>query len=128
MDKLTEQQDRLLGKLLMHSPNEETTQFILHVIGENNWTRDVLSNCETDHLTIEQEELFESLGGGYSLDVIHEIYEEVQIERAIKEQLKSLKVTPYLYENKEYLSALREGREIYEGINIEQIKNSLVMD
>lgn len=128
MDKLTEQQDRLLGKLLMHSPNEETTQFILHVIGENNWTRDVLSNCETDHLTIEQEELFESLGGGYSLDVIHEIYEEVQIESAIKEQLKALKVTPYLYENKEYLSALREGREICEGIDIEKIKDSLVVD
>lgn len=125
MEKLTEQQDRLLGELLTSSPNEETTQFILRIIGENNWTRGVLSNCETDHLTIEQEELFESLGGGYSFDGI---YEELEIENAIREQLKSLNATSYLYDNSDYLSDLREGKEIYEGIDVEEIKNRLIAD
>ena len=65
MDKLTEQQERIIKELLHRSKSEEFTQFILKTIQEHNWSRGMLSNC-VRHLTHEQKILYESLGGGFS--------------------------------------------------------------
>ena len=122
MDKLTKQQERGICKLLHHTHTEEMTQHILNTIGRKNWTRDVLSECSYDYLTEEQEDLFESLGGGYTSEEIDEILYNDDVNFEISEKLKEQGVTKYLYENEEYLNDIREGRIICEGINVEEIK------
>ena len=126
MDKLTKQQERGICKLLHHTHTEEMTQHILNTIGKVNWTRDILSECSYDYLTEEQEDLFESLGGGYTCEEIDEILHNDDINFEISEKLKEQGVTKYLYENEEYLDEIREGRIICEGINVEEIKNMLL--
>lgn len=126
MEKLTKQQERGICKLLHHTHTEEMTQHILNTIGRKNWTRDILSECSYDYLTEEQEDLFESLGGGYTCEEIDEILLIDDINFEISEKLKEQGVTKYLYENEEYLNEIREGRIICEGINVEEIKNMLL--
>ncbi len=124
MEKLTKEQERGICKLLHHTHNEEMTQHILNTIGRNNWTRDILSEC-SGLMTEEQEDLFESLGGGYTSEEIDEILHNDDINFEISEKLKDQGVTRYLYENEEYLDEIREGRIICEGIDIDEIKNML---
>lgn len=126
MDKLTKQQERGICKLLHHTHTEEMTQHILNTIGKVNWTRDILSECSYDYMTEEQEDLFESLGGGYTSEEIDEILYNDDINFEISEKLKEQGVTKYLYENEEYLNDIREGKIICEGINVEEIKNMLL--
>lgn len=124
MERLTQQQLDGICILLHHTHSEEITQHILETIGRENWTRDVLSECG-GLMTEEQEDLFESLGGGYTIEEIDEICHIDDINFEISEKLKEQGVTKYLYENEDYLNEIREGRIICEGINIEEIKNSL---
>lgn len=124
MEKLTREQERGICKLLHHTHNEEMTQHILNTIGKVNWTRDILSECG-GLMTEEQEELFESLGGGYTSEEIDEILHIDDVNFEISEKLKEQGVTKYFYENEEYLNDIREGRIVYEGINVEDIKNML---
>ena len=126
MDKLTKQQERGICKLLHHTHTEEMTQHILNTIGRDNWTRDILSECSYDYMTVEQEDLFESLGGGYTSEEIDKILYNDDVNFEISEKLKEQGVTKYLYENEEYLNDIREGRIICEGINVEEIKNMLL--
>ena len=70
--------------------------------------------------------LFESLGGGYTCEEIDEIIYNDNINFEISEKLKEQGVIKYLYENEDYLNDIREGRIIYEGIDIEEIKNMLL--
>ena len=102
------------------------TQHILNTIGKVNWTRDILSECSYDYMTEEQEDLFESLGGGYTCEEIDEILHNDDINFEISEKLKEQGVTKYLYENEEYLNDIREGKIICESINVEEIKNMLL--
>ena len=125
MEKLTREQERGICKLLHHTHNEEMTQHILNTIGKHNWTRDILSECG-GLMTEEQEDLFESLGGGYTLDEIDEILLNDDINFEISEKLKEQGVIKYLYENEDYLNDIREGRVICEGIDIEDIKNMIM--
>lgn len=126
MDKLTREQERGICKLLHYTHNKEITQHILNTIGKVNWTRDILSECSYDYMTKEQEDLFESLGGGYTCEDIDKILLIDDINYEISEKLKEQGVTKYLYENEEYLNDIREGRIVCEGINIEEIKNMLL--
>ena len=126
MDKLTKQQERGICKLLHHTHTEEMTQHILNTIGRDNWTRDILSECSYDYMTVEQEDLFESLGGGYTSEEIDKILYNDDVNFEISEKLKEQGATKYLYENEEYLNDIREGRIICEGINVEEIKNMLL--
>ena len=121
MDKLTKQQERGICKLLHHTHTEEMTQPILNTIGRDNWTRNILSECG-GLMTEEQEDLFESLGGGYTCEEIDEILHYDDINFDISEKLKEQGVTKYLYENEEYLNDIRDGKFIYEGIDVEDIK------
>ena len=125
MEKLTKQQLDGICELLHHTHNEEMTQYILNTIGNENWTRDILSECG-GLMTEEQEDLFESLGGGYTIEEIDEILHNDDINFEISEKLKEQGVTKSLYENEEYLNDIREGRIICEGINVEEIKNMLL--
>ena len=125
MEKLTRQELDGICELLHHTHTEEMTQHILNTIGRKNWTRDILSECSYDYLTEEQEDLFESLGGGYTSDEIDEHLHNDDINFEISEKLKEQGVTRYLYENEEYLDEIREGRIICEGIDIDEIKNML---
>lgn len=124
MDKLKKEQLDGICELLHHTHSEEMTQYILNTIGKDNWTRDVLSECG-GLMTEEQEDLFESLGGGYSSEEIDEILLIDDINYEISERLKEQGVTKYLYENEDYLNEIREGRIICEGIDVERIKNML---
>ena len=124
MERLTQQQLDGICILLHHTHSEEITQHILETIGRENWIRDVLSECG-GLMTEEQEDLFESLGGGYTIEEIDEICHIDDINFEISEKLKEQGVTKYLYENEDYLNEIREGRIICEGINVEEIKNSL---
>lgn len=126
MEKLTKEQERGICKLLNHTNSKEMTQYILNTIGKVNWTRDILSECSYDYMTEEQEDLFESLGGGYTSEEIDEILLIDDINYEISEKLKEQGVTKYLYENEEYLNDIREGKIICEGINVEEIKNMLL--
>lgn len=126
MDKLTRQQEDIICELLHHSHSEEVTQYILGRIGRENWTRGVLSSCAEFH-TLEQEDLYESLGGGYDADEIDKEILIDSINEEIVEQLKAQGVIHYLYENEDYIDAIRTGEIIVEGIDVEQIKK-LVID
>ena len=125
MEKLTKQQERGICKLLHHTHTEEMTQHILNTIGRKNWTRDILSECSYDYLTGEQEDLFESLGGGYTDEEMDEFIESLSINEEIIERLKEQGVSKYLYENEEYLEEIRRGTIICEGINIDEIKKMI---
>jgi hypothetical protein len=125
MDKLTRKQEEGVYKLLHHIHDEKVTQHILEVLGKENWTRDILSECSYDYMTEEQEDLFESLGGGYTCEEIDEILHNDDINFEISEKLKEQGVTKYLYENEEYLNDIREGKIICEGIDVEEIKRNL---
>lgn len=122
MERLTQQQLDGICILLHHTHSEEITQHILETIGRKNWTRDVLSECG-GLMTEEQEDLFESLGGGYTIEEIDEICHIDDINFEISEKLKEQGVTKYLYENEDYLNEIREGRIVCEGINVEEKKN-----
>lgn len=123
MDKLTRKQEEGVYKLLHHIHDEKVTQHILEVLGKENWTRDILSEC--DYLTEEQEDLFESLGGGYTFEELEENLHNDDVKFEISEKLKEQGITKYLYENDEYLEEIREGRIICEGIDVEEIKRNL---
>ena len=126
MEKLTKQELDGICELLHHTHTEQMTQHILNTIGRDNWTRDILSECSYDYMTEEQEDLFESLGGGYTSEEIDEILYNDDVNFEISEKLKEQGVTKYLYENEEYLNDIREGKIICEGINVEEIKNMLL--
>ena len=121
MEKLTRQQEDGVCKLLHHIHDEEITQYILNVLGEKNWTRDILSECN-GQMTEEQEDLFESLGGGYTCEEMDEYIESLSINEEISDRLKEQGVTHFLYENEDYLNEIREGRIICEGIDVDEIK------
>lgn len=123
MDKLTRKQEEGVCKLLHHIHDEKVTQHILEVLGKENWTRDIL--CECDYLTDEQEDLFESLGGGYTCEEMDEFIESLSINEEIVERLKEQGVSHYLYENDEYIEDIRKGNIICEGIDVEEIKRNL---
>ena len=125
MDKLTRKQEEGVYKLLHHIHDEKVTQHILEVLGKENWTRDILSECSYDYMTEEQEDLFESLGGGYTCEEIDEILHNDDINFEISEKLKEQGVTKYLYENEEYIEDIRKGNIICEGIDVEEIKRNL---
>lgn len=124
MEKLTRQQEYVICKLLHYSKSEEFSQFILKTIGEHNWTRNILSDT-VDFLTEEQEDLYESLGGGYTDEEMDEFIESLSINEEIIERLKEQGVSKYLYENEEYLEEIRRGTIICEGINIDEIKKMI---
>ena len=124
MEKLTRQQEYVICKLLHYSKSEEFSQFILKTIGEHNWTRNILSDT-VEFLTEEQEDLYESLGGGYTDEEMDEFIESLSINEEIIERLKEQGVSKYLYENEEYLEEIRRGTIICEGINIDEIKKMI---
>lgn len=125
MEKLTKQQLDGICELLHHTHNKEMTQHILNTIGRENWTRSILCECSYEHMTEEQEDLFESLGGCYTSEEIDKNLHNFDINFEISEKLKEQGVTKYLYENEDYLNEIREGRIVCEGINVEEIKNML---
>ena len=124
MEKLTRQQEVIVRKLLHYSKSEEFSQFILKTIEEHNWTRDILGDT-VEFLTEEQEDLYESLGGGYTDEEMDEFIESLSINEEIIERLKEQGVSKYLYENEEYLEEIRRGTIICEGINIDEIKKMI---
>lgn len=124
MDKLTKQQLSGISELIHHIHNKEIIQCILETLGRDNWNRDILSNC-VRYLNDEQDIIFESLGGGYSSEEIDEILYNDNVNFEISEKLKEMGVVKYLCENEEYLDEIRKGKIIYEGINVEEIKNML---
>lgn len=126
MEKLTRQELDGICELLHHTHTEEMTQYILNTIGKENWTRDIFSECHWEYLTKEQEDLCESLGGyGYTSEEIDEHLYNDDVNFEISEKLKEQGVTRYLYENEEYLDAIREGRVICDGIDVEEIKKAI---
>lgn len=110
--------------LLSNINNKEVVQCILETLGKENWTRSILIES-VSYLTEEQEDLLESLGGGYTSEEIDEILHNDDINFEIAEKLKEQGVTHYLYENEEYLDEIREGKIICEGIDVKEIKNML---
>ena len=125
MDKLTKSQEDIVCKLLHCSYNEEITQFILDTIEEQNWTRNILGS-DPSFLTEEQKELYYNLGGGFKMNEVKEDVEIAVINQKIANILEEQGVTKYLYENEDYLTAIRTGEVICEGINVEEIKNMLL--
>ena len=124
MDKLTAQQLKGISKLLHHIHDKKVTQYILDVLGKENWSRPVLiESCE--FLNEEQEMILESLGGCYSNEELDEFMDNWDINDAISERLKEMGITHYLYENEEYIEEIRKGTIICEYINIDEIKKSL---
>ena len=125
MDKLTKQQLSGISELVHLIHDENVLQYILETIGKENWTRDVLGNCHLSLLTEEQEDILESLGGLYDWEEIEEHLHNDDINFEIAKKLKEQGVTHYLYENRDYLDEIREGKIICEGIDVEEIKNML---
>ena len=124
MDKLTKSQEDIVCKLLHCSYSEEITQFILDTIEEHNWTRNILGS-DPSFLTEEQKELYYNLGGGFKMNEVKEDVEIAVINQKIANILEEQGVTKYLYENEDYLTAIRTGEVICEGVNIEDIKKMI---
>ena len=127
MEKLTRQQEVIVRKLLHYSKSEEFSQFILKTIEEHNWTRDILGDT-VEFLTEEQEDLYESLGGGYTSEEIDEFIYNDNVNLEISRRLRKQGVTSYLCENEEYLDDIRNGNIVCEGINVEEIKRTMQKD
>ena len=127
MEKLTRQQEVIVRKLLHYSKSEEFSQFILKTIEEHNWTRDILGDT-VEFLTEEQEELYESLGGGYDSEEIDEFIYNNSVNLEISRKLREQGVISYLCENEEYLDEIRNGNIICDGINVEEIKRAIQKD
>ena len=124
MDKLTKQQEDIICELLHCSYSEEISQFILETIEEHNWTRSILAS-DPSFLTEEQRDLYFQLGGGYKMNEVKEDIKIAIINQRITDLLKENGVTHYLYENEEYIDDIREGKIIYEGIDVKEIKKML---
>lgn len=124
MDKLTKSQEDIVCKLLHCSYSEEITQFILDTIEEHNWTRNILGS-DPSFLTEEQKELYYNLGGGFKMNEVKEDVEIAVINQRIANILEEQGITKYLYENEDYLTAIRTGEVICEGVNIEDIKKMI---
>ena len=127
MEKLTRQQEVIVRKLLHYSKSEDFSQFILNTIGKHNWTRNILSDT-VEYLTEEQEDLYESLGGGYDSEEIDEFIYNNSVNLEISRKLREQGVTSYLCENEEYLDEIRNGHIICDGINVEEIKRAIQKD
>jgi len=127
MEKLTKQQEEGIWMLLSNINNKEVVQCILETLGKENWTRSILIES-VSYLTEEQEDLLESLGGGYTSEEIDEILHNDDINFEIAEKLKEQGVTHYLYENEEYLDEIREGKIICEGINLKEITKNMILE
>ena len=127
MEKLTRQQEVIVRKLLHYSKSEEFSQFILKTIEKHNWTRDILGDT-VEFLTEEQEELYESLGGGYDSEEIDEFIYNDSVNLEISRKLREQGVISYLCENEEYLDEIRNGNIICDGINVEEIKRAIQKD
>ena len=125
MDKLNKQELNGMWKLLHHIHNYEVTQYILETLGKENWTRDILMESHS-YLTKEQKVLLESLGGHYTSEEIDEHLYNDDVNWSIAERLKEQGVSHYLYENEDYLDEIREGKIICEGIDVEEIKNTIL--
>lgn len=124
MDKLTKHQQEGIAELMHHIHNKEVVQCILETLGKENWNRDILMESSS-YLTEEQEDILVSLGGHYTSEEIDEHLHNDDINYEIAEKLKEQGVSHYLYENEDYLNEIREGKIICEGIDVDEIKNSL---
>ena len=125
MDKLTRQQEYVICKLLDNSRSEEITQYILEFIGRENWTRDILIEGGR-FLTGEQEDILESLGDGYTIDEIDTYTNIALVNFKISEALRLQGAIRFLYENQDYIDAIRTGEIIIEGIDVEQIRKLII--
>ena len=124
IDKLTREQEYVICKLLHYSKSEEFSQFILNTIGKHNWTRNILSDT-VEYLTEEQEDLYESLGGGYDSEEIDEFIYNDNVNLEISRKLREQGVTKYLCENEDYLDAIRTGEVVCEDVDVEKIKEEM---
>ena len=70
--------------------------------------------------------MYESLGGGFDSEEIDEFIYNDRINLEISRKLREQGVTKYLCENEDYLDEIRNGSIIYEGIDIEEIKNMVM--
>ena len=127
MEKLSKYQEKGIWMLLSNINNKEVVQCIFETLGKENWTRSILIES-VSYLTEEQEDLLESLGGGYTSEEIDEILHNDDINFEIAEKLKEQGVTHYLYENEEYLDEIREGKIICEGINLKEITKNMILE
>ena len=124
IDKLTRQQEVIVRKLLHYSKSEDFSQFILNTIGKHNWTRDILGDT-VEFLTEEQEDLYESLGGGYNSEEIDEFIYNGNVNLEISRKLREQGVTKYLCENEDYLDAIRTGEVVCKDVDVEKIKEEM---
>ena len=124
IDKLTRQQEVIVRKLLHYSKSEDFSQFILNTIGKHNWARDVLGDT-VEFLTEEQEDLYESLGGGYDSEEIDEFIYNDNVNLEISRKLREQGVTKYLCENEDYLDAIRTGEVVCKDVDVEKIKEEM---
>ena len=110
-----------IRKVLRFTNDRDTVQHILNVIGREYWDRDTLGSCGYSKLTDEQIALFDSLGGYYSSEEIDEMLYNDDINEEISDRLREQGVTPFLYQNEDYLNSIREGKVICEGIDVDEI-------
>ena len=75
-----------------------------------------------EYLTEEQEDLYESLGGGYDSEEIDEFIYNDNVNLEISRKLREQGVTKYLCENEDYLDEIRNGSIVCEGVDVEKIK------
>lgn len=127
MDKLTKKQEKVVCKLIHCAYNKEITQFILKTIGKENWSRAILSNCMHRFMTEEQQEISDQLGGGYSFDEMWEKGITAVCNKQIVEKLKEKGITRFLYENDDYIDAIRMGEEVVEGIDVKAIRRKVIL-
>ena len=124
IDKLTREQEYVIRKLLHYSKSEDFSQFILNTIGKHNWTRDILGDT-VEFLTEEQEDLYESLGGGYDSEEIDEFIYNDNVNLEISRKLREQGVTKFLCENEDYLDAIRTGAVVCKDVDVEKIKEEI---
>lgn len=127
MEKLTRKQEKVVCKLIHCAYNKEITQFILNTIGKENWSRAILSNCMHRFMTEEQQEISDQLGGGYSFDEMWEKGITAVCNKQIVEKLKEKGITRFLYENDDYIDAIRMGEEVVEGIDVKAIRRKVIL-
>ena len=123
---LTKQNLDGICKVLGFIHDKETVQHILNVIGRENWTREVFNECSYSNLTHEQAVLFDQMGGNYTYDEIEQMLYIDDINEEISDRLREQGVTPFLYQNEDYLNSIREGKVICEGIDVEQINENYI--
>ena len=123
--KFTIDEDDLICDILRFKADKDITQHVLKTIGKDHWSRTILY-CALPYLTDEQNEIFKSLGGRFTVKDTDEQILHIEVRHILSRKLKQQGVTHFLYKNNDYLESIRNGETVVEGIDMAEATQAAI--